>query len=745
MNMMLRHPHLHAPDVHETKLYDFHRGDRVEYKHAIYNWLSTTNSGYWFQRTDDDLPPEFYTFEYVSRAFHQKRDPMGYLPRRRNPQNEVTSGGTELISNLKPDEQQDVLFKQAWCLRFLKAEKDTKTNKIKDRVTRSDAKVRKYLKDTQEALQKASDEAHKAAGRIYKTRPTVPAAPEPRTLRRWVDTFEKSNFDPVALCNDYGVRHRREHFTPDELKYINQHVWMYATEERLPIKELHQLLSRAIEAENAKRAQKNAEMGADVVPKLRVPNIDTFSARIHKLPRAHVDLGRQGADYANAKYHAVMGGIDLLRPLEQIQLDECWIDLQTLLIQAEAWEKLTAKEKKLVARVRLYVTAAMDVATRSIVAMRIHHTSPNTASAVSTLEMVTRDKSELAKSIGCETPWDQHGVFGEVSLDSATWNASNEVRIAVNDMGGTLFQPKAGDAAARGTLERWFRTLNRQALVSFSGRTWGSPAEKGEYDAEGEASVVFDQAAELLMRFVVDVYHNTAHQGLNGETPRQAWDRLNKFYKPAPPLSSRVRRSIFGITIRRKVSRSGIRVLGIHYSSSKLQKLFRDAETELEVRIDRFDLGEISVRHAEGWLFVPAVHDEIIGMSIWKWLAFNDRLRLTNRKNAEVSQAIVSRTKEWLHHQAQIARAEAELGSAILTERDILRFEKKVAYSIDIVEETRANENTIAEEADISTVLREWDMSGINQDPKAEQSPEPAPLRPPTSSRLNTLNPDFNR
>jgi putative transposase len=745
MNMFVRHPHLQPPDAHETKLYAFHRGDRVEYKHAVYNWLSTTNAGYWFQRTDDDLPPEFYSFEEVSRAFHQKRDPMGYLPHRRRPEKETVSGGTELLSNLQPDEQQDVLYKHAWCLRFLKAEAETKGEKVEDRVSRSEAKLLSYIKDTQDALQNASDEAHKAAGRTHRTAPRLPAPPSPRSLRRWVEKLETANFDPVVLCNRDSSKSRREHFTAEELAHINKHVWMYATKDRLPIKELHQLLSRAIEADNAKREQKNAEMGAEVLPKLRVPDIDTFSVRIRKLPPSYVDLGHRGADYANAKYRSIMSGIDVLRPLEQIQLDECWIDLQTLLIQAEEWEKLTAKEKKLVARIRLYVTAAKDVATKSIVGMRIHHTSPNTASAVSTLEMVTRDKTELAKSIGCETPWDQHGVFGEVSLDSATWNASNEVRIAVNDMGGILFQPKSGDAAARGTLERWFRTLNRQALLFFTGRTWGSPAEKGDYDAEAEASVVFHQAAELLMRFVVDVFHNTPHEGLNGETPRQAWERLNKFYKPAPPLSRGLRRSIFGITVRRKISRSGIRVLGIQYSSSKLLKLFREADTEVEVRIDRFDLGAISVRHSEGWLTVPAVHDDVIGMSIWKWLAFNDRLRLTNRKNAQVSETIVRRTKQWLQSQAQIARAEAELGSAILTERDILRFERKVAYSVDVVEDARANEDTSLEEADISSLIKNWDMFGIKQDPKAEHPPEPAPAHPTPSSKLNALNPDFNR
>lgn len=273
----------------------------------------------------------------------------------------------------------------------------------------------------------------------------------------------------------------------------------------------------------------------------------------------------------------------------------------------------------------------------------------------------------------------------------------------------------------------------------------GFTGQINDYDAEVEASVVFHQAAELLMRFVVDVFHNTPHEGLNGETRRQAWDRLNKFYKPAPPLSSRLRRSIFGITVRRKISRSGIRVLGIRYSSSKLQKLFRESEIEVEVRIDRFDLGAISVRHPEGWLTVPATHDDFIGMSVWRWLAFSDRLRLTNRKNAEVSQAVVRRTKEWLQSLAGVAKAEAELGSAILTERDILRFERKVPYSVDIVEEARAAEDAGFEETDVSALIKNWDLFGIHQEPEAKQLKEDASHQERPSSKQNLLNPEFNR
>ncbi|MBB6305099.1 Mu transposase C-terminal domain-containing protein [Rhizobium leucaenae] len=733
MNMLVRHDH-----AHRVQLFEFNRGDRVEYKHAIYRWMSTTNAGYWFQRVDDDLPPEFFTYESVSQAFENKRDPMGYLPGRRSAPSNDNSTEAELLSNLRPAQQQEVLEKHEWCVRFLRDEA------ADDLLSRSEAKLSDYIGKTQARLQTESDERHKAAGRTHRTAPQLPAPPSPRSLRRWVQKFEEGNFDTVALLNKSSAKYRREYFTPDELEHINKHVWMFASKDRLPIKELHAMLKKAMENANRERREKNIALGATVLNELRVPDIDTFSSRIHKLPRAHVALGHHGTDHALARYSAIMAGADVLRPLERVEIDECFVDLQTLLIQAEEWENLTQKERDIVARVRLYVTAAKDVATKCIVGLRIHHTPPNTSSAICALEMVTRDKSELARSIGCETPWDMDGVPQEVPVDSATWLASKELRIATNDIGGCLFQPKAGDAAARGTLERWFRTLNREALLFFTGRTWGSYAEKGDHDAEKEASIVFHKAAGLLMRYVVDVFHNSPHDGLNGETPRNAWQRLRKFYKPTPPLSPRLRRSVFGIKVNRKISKSGIRILGILYNSSKLQALFRASDDNVEVKFDRFDLGAISVRHPEGWLTVPAVHEEIIGMSLWKWLAFNQRLNLTNRKNAEVPLEIARRTKEWLRDQAQIAQAEAELGSSILTERDIIRFEKNVAYQVDFVERKRSEEQAQIEEADISSLIKQWDIHGIQQQPENTEPKKVVAKTTSNSASGNLLDPGFN-
>ena len=105
---------------------------------------------------------------------------------------------------------------------------------------------------------------------------------------------------------------------------------------------------------------------------------------------------------------------------------------------------------------------------------------------------------------------------------------------------------------------------------------------------------------------------------------------------------------------------------------------------------------------------------------------------------------IARRTKEWLREQAQIAQAEAELGSSILTERDILRFEKAVSYQVDFVERKRTEEQAQVEEADISSLIKQWDMHGIQQLADDAQTQKAAVKTAPNPVSGNLLDPGFN-
>ncbi|WP_188254973.1 hypothetical protein [Pseudaminobacter soli (ex Zhang et al. 2022)] len=129
------------------------------------------------------------------------------------------------------------------------------------------------------------------------------------------------------------------------------------------------------------------------------------------------------------------------------------------------------------------------------------------------LEMATRDKTEMARRIGCQSPWPQGGTMETVAVDSAVYFAPRSFRVAVNDMGNDLFLPPAGEAPWRGFIERFFGTFAHQMFNYFNGRTWGSVAAKGDYDSEANAAAVADQVAECIIRWAVDGYHNTPHSG----------------------------------------------------------------------------------------------------------------------------------------------------------------------------------------------------------------------------------------
>lgn len=71
------------------------------------------------------------------------------------------------------------------------------------------------------------------------------------------------------------------------------------------------------------------------------------------------------------------------------------------------------------------------------------------------------------------------------------------------------------------------------------------------------------ELARSLVLYDVYVHHNTPHEGLLGETPRAAWQRLMLqgagFSRVTP--GAHQQRAIFGIPLTRTLSKRGIRVL----------------------------------------------------------------------------------------------------------------------------------------------------------------------------------------
>ncbi len=681
-------------NLFECRIYSFYKGDRIEDRDIIFEWQRSAQDGHWFLRVGDPGPEEFFSHMDLHKGFHRTKNPMGYIPRRRLQKGEFASTDiSSLLSPLQPDEQKHILFCVEWCKRFANAYE-------RGEVKRTKKDAARWADEQQELIVAAAKKLHEDEGRKRQTMEAIPDAPKGGTLLDWVTRYERADYDPIVFYDNTG-KGRREYFTAPELAIINEHVALKASSARTHVTELFVMLESAFQRENKELRLKNEKAGAKIHTELRVPNIDTFRERCNQIPRGHIELAHLGKAAARNKNAAVRFGLDTDRPLERIELDESRVDLMTIMMLAGLWSKLTKAEKDVVSRVRLWITAAIDTSTRSLLGLRFHPEEPSASTAVATLGMVYQDKSQLSETLGCETRWDQYGNAEEVCIDSATWLASLAMRVAVLDSGACFFQPKAGDPRSKGRIERWFRTINRDALAPFSGRTWGSPDEMGELSASEQASIAYDQYAELMYRFLIDVYHNTGHYGLQGETPRAAWERLNKFYKPTPPMSQNIHRHIFGVKAVRKFSTAGIRFLGIQFWSKALHHLFLMKDVEVEIRVNISDLGMISVKHEKGWLNVEALHQEFAGMSVWKWMAFNKRLRIMNQANAKVHRSVALRAKEFLRNQADVARAEAQLGTAVVNDDDFKRWEKGLAHTVEIIDDEEEEAPVLHDESNL--------------------------------------------
>lgn len=224
-----------------------------------------------------------------------------------------------------------------------------------------------------------------------------------------------------------------------------------------------------------------------------------------------------------------------------------------LLQENETWETLPETFKAVLTGRRL-VCVAEDIATRCILGMRMAPTATADL-ARQTLRMVTCDKTRFAEAAGALTPWDMRTTPDLVVTDGGPAFISDEFAAAVADIGSNRTVAKAKEPHLRGGIERFFRTVDLNLLCRCTGRSFAGIDDKGDHAAEAHASLTEDDFAWILIRWLVDKYHNTKHDGLGGETPRNAWLCLARLVGLVPPPDREKARTALGVGLVRSLAR----------------------------------------------------------------------------------------------------------------------------------------------------------------------------------------------
>lgn len=214
-----------------------------------------------------------------------------------------------------------------------------------------------------------------------------------------------------------------------------------------------------------------------------------------------------------------------------------------------------------------------------------------------------------------------------------------DVRVSLRDLGIRVENAPAGTPRMRGRIERLFRTVGSGLAARMTGRTFGNMLEKGDYKPQDKAALTADDLCHALIRWVVDVYHNTPHGGLRGETPARCWNRLVETYGVGAPPDLRRRRLALGTHLARTVQTTGITVWGVRYQSEALARwALRARDRKVRVRWYSEDIGAIAVEIGGEWIEVPAVFDRFDGVRAETWRAAARQLRAQSRHGASFDQ-----------------------------------------------------------------------------------------------------------
>lgn len=606
--------------------------------------------------------------------------------------------GHESLLAMRDDKVQEALRKERWVQLAIRAKNEGKFKNAGEDLP--EAILKEYKKSIAAAMKRAGEKLQTTQVKGKKALSGDEGKPDGdyllgeqpplRTLNDWIAKYEAADFDISGLI-DKRTGDKTSRFTPEERHLHACFVLKYASRTKPTVSHLHRRMVATFRRLNRERAAKGLE-------KLRPLGETSFRLKIRRLPSFFKKAGREGKKRALLYFNIVRAGADKGIPLLRVEADEWTVDLHTILEGTVVWDELTADERKALSTVRLFFSAVIDVATKCILSFRVFVNAANIESARTTLELTTRDKDFLAKAAGCKFPWEMKGKFRTIGLDNAGWNKSNSLRGTLLDAGVTDVFPPARTPYLRGTIERFFRTIAFLGLQDFNGRTFSNVIEKGRaYDDHPVPTIRNDQLAKIFIRLIVDVYHNTPHSGLWGATPRQAWLELTRDQKVPPAPTGYLRRNIYGTPGVRAITNQGIVYEDIQFQSDEIQDIRRDDEhVMVHIRVDRFDLSEISVIWKNGFLRVPATIKGLKDVSIWQWRKAKERLRIHDKEYLDFVADDVAEAIEWAAEEADVANAELELTSPVFTipeylyeDEHIGRFVRVVDTSSDLSEKVR--------------------------------------------------------
>lgn len=428
------------------------------------------------------------------------------------------------------------------------------------------------------------------------------------TFYRWVSKFKESRqTSSLVLGRDRGNKTPRR-IDPQKEKIIAEVISSdYLTKEKKKPSEIVQEVRRRCFA-------------AGISP----PASNTIRARINDIPAFITTEKRYSKREAQLKHLPLRGslpGAD--KPLDIIQIDHTKSDL--FLLDPQYREIID----------RAWITSAVDSYSRACLALYISFGAPSTLSTALCLTQAVLPKAGWLRELGISGDWPMQGLPNRILVDNGRDFHSHAFKRGCDEYGITLDYRPVKRPNFGGTIERFLGTLVSQ-LHGVPGTTFSNTQIRGEYDSRKHACLTLKELERYLVTFIVDVYHQRVHSGINMPPAAKFEQGLGHVGKGKlrqhvrMPEDEQTFLINFLPTIPRTVQRYGVRIDNITYYSDILSQLLEDGDKrQFEIRRDPRDISKVYLWHPDDRQYYVLPYRDISQppMTLWELRYLNRRLR----------------------------------------------------------------------------------------------------------------------
>lgn len=368
------------------------------------------------------------------------------------------------------------------------------------------------------------------------------------SIYRWIKIYLERNRDRRALIDDSekrggGARLKEEVNTI--LMETIDHLYMCRTPENVSAIWL-ELNLRIKEYNEANKVD------------FKTPSVRTVNRRIHDIDSQEVIIVHQGKRVAQQYSRQYRQTLYPTRPLSVVEIDDTKLDLIVL------------DENTLIPIGRPTLVYCLDRATRYPLGFYLGFEPSSYLTAMECLYHVIHPKIDTRAVYGTQNEWLAYGIPDNLIVDNAFQYTGSDLEENAYDLGIAIVYAPARYPQFKAGVERFFRTSNQALVHTVPGTTFSNILKRGDYESKKLACVTLSDFNRILHRYLVDIYAQTHHNGLDG-VPAQAWqDALGDGFFPRLPANLAEPTILLGRVKYRKPQSSGISIHSLFYNCSEL-------------------------------------------------------------------------------------------------------------------------------------------------------------------------------